>query len=110
VDKWDYFQNGSQDFFFLFFSFNFHLFFFKYETIVRSSAWSFGHSDPDPDPSSVLWRKHLNLDLQTETPRHFLGLWLNDGTKKWMPELLKRNAFMIEFSAPSDDGGLLCFG
>ena len=30
--------------------FNFHLF-FKYETIVRSRAWSFGH--PDPDPSSA---------------------------------------------------------
>ena len=28
--------------------FNFHFFFLKYETIVRSSTWSFGHSDPDP--------------------------------------------------------------
>ena len=24
------------------------LYFFRYETIVRSSAWCFGHSDPDP--------------------------------------------------------------
>ena len=29
-----------------------HLF-FEYETIVRSSAWSFGHSDPDPSSVSV---------------------------------------------------------
>ena len=28
--------------------FNLYLFFFKYETIVRSSTSSFGHSDPDP--------------------------------------------------------------
>ena len=24
------------------------IYFFEYETIVRSSAWSFGHSGPDP--------------------------------------------------------------
>ena len=29
------------------------VFFFEYETIVRSSARSFGHSDPNP--SSVVW-------------------------------------------------------
>ena len=29
------------------------IYFFKYDTIVKSSAWSFWHSDPDP-PSSVL--------------------------------------------------------
>ena len=46
VDKWDYFGNGSQDFFSLFSSLL--IYFFKYETIVRSSAWYFGHSDPDP--------------------------------------------------------------
>ena len=29
--------------------FNIEIFiFFKYETIVRSITWSFGHSDPDP--------------------------------------------------------------
>ena len=33
--------------------FSFSIFNFKYETTVRSSAWSYGHSDPDPDPSSV---------------------------------------------------------
>ena len=30
--------------------FSFSIFNFKYETTVRSSAWSYGHSDPDPDP------------------------------------------------------------
>ena len=40
-------KNGSQEFFFLFYIFIF-IYFFKYETIVRCSAWSFGHSDPDP--------------------------------------------------------------
>ena len=33
------------NFFFLFYIL---IYFFKYETIVRSSAWSVGHSDPDP--------------------------------------------------------------
>ena len=49
VDKWDHFQNGSQDFFFsfLFFLLVF-IYFFKYETIVRSIAWFFGHSDTNP--------------------------------------------------------------
>ena len=36
--------------FFLYFYFSIFINFLKYETIVRSSAWSFGHSDP----SSVL--------------------------------------------------------
>ena len=40
-------QNGSQDFFFLFYILIL-IDIFKYETIVRSSAWSFCHSDPDP--------------------------------------------------------------
>ena len=55
VEKWDYFRIGPQDFF-LFYILIF-IYFFKYETIVRSSASSFGHSDPDP--GSVLfnpWR------------------------------------------------------
>ena len=43
-------QNGSHDFFFLFYIF---IYSFKYETIVRSSAWSFGQLDPGP--SSVLY-------------------------------------------------------
>jgi hypothetical protein len=38
-------QNGSQDFFL----FSLLIYFFKYETIVRSIAWSFGNSDPDPN-------------------------------------------------------------
>ena len=40
-------QKGSQDFFSLLYS-NFHSFFLKCEAIVRSSPWSFGHSDLDP--------------------------------------------------------------
>ena len=43
-DKWDYFKNSPQDLF----SLLIFIYFFEYETIVRSSAWSFGHSDPDP--------------------------------------------------------------
>ena len=38
-------------YFFLFYIFIF-IYFFNYETIVRSGAWSFDHSDPDP--STVL--------------------------------------------------------
>ena len=30
------------------------IYFFKYETVVRSSAWSFGHSDPDPSSVFLL--------------------------------------------------------
>ena len=46
VIKWDYFQNDSQDFFFFYILI--FIYFSKYETIVKSSAWSFGHADPDP--------------------------------------------------------------
>jgi hypothetical protein len=35
-------------------------FFFKYETIFRSSGWSFGHSDPDP---SSVQREGISLHL-----------------------------------------------
>jgi hypothetical protein len=48
MDKWDYFQNRAQDLFFLFYILIL-IYFFEYETIVRSSAWSFGHSDPNPN-------------------------------------------------------------
>ena len=58
VDKWDYLQNGSQDFFF--FSRLIFSYFFKYETIVRSSAWSFSHSDSD---SSSVTKNQLPVDL-----------------------------------------------
>ena len=44
LDKWDYFQNDFQD---VFFFFILNLIYF-YETIVRGSSLSFGHSDPDP--------------------------------------------------------------
>ena len=47
VDKWDYFKNRPQERFFVFYIFIF-IYFLKYETIVRSRASSFGHSDPDP--------------------------------------------------------------
>ena len=50
MDKWDYFQNGSRDFFLFYILIFIH--FLKYETIVRSSAWAFCHSDPYP--SSVI--------------------------------------------------------
>ena len=33
------------------------IYFFEYETIVRSSPWSLGHSDPDP--SRVFWQSLL---------------------------------------------------
>ena len=58
---------------FLFFSFlyfNFHLF-FRYETVVRSSALSFG--DSDPDPSSVIlnqssfYRKYEKMQKEAFT-------------------------------------------
>ena len=39
---------------FFLFSLLIFIYFFKYETIVRSSAWFFGHSDPDP---SSVWYK-----------------------------------------------------
>ena len=32
----------------IFFLFSLLIYCFKYEVIVRSSAWSFGHTDPDP--------------------------------------------------------------
>ena len=47
VDKWDNFQNGWFNLFSLFYISTF-IYFFKYETIVRSSALSFGHSYSDP--------------------------------------------------------------
>ena len=40
-------QNSSKVFFFHFYILIL-IYFFEYETIVRSRAWSFGHSDPDP--------------------------------------------------------------
>ena len=40
----------------------FFLYFFEYETIVRSSAWSFGHLDPDP--SSALQCRHEQKEAE----------------------------------------------
>ena len=57
MDKWDYFQNRPQDFF----SFIF-IYFLKYETIIRRSAWSFGHSDSDSS-SVILLQKAFSLIL-----------------------------------------------
>ena len=39
-------KSPTGSFVFLFYMLIF-IYFFKYETIVRSSTWSFGHSDPD---------------------------------------------------------------
>ena len=61
MDKWDYFQYASKDFF----SLLIFIYFFKYETIVRSSAWSFGHSDPDPS-SVIYFGKAADLSLYQE--------------------------------------------
>ena len=41
-----------------FFLFYILIYFFEYETIVRSSAWSFGHSDPNPSSVSCWTNKH----------------------------------------------------
>ena len=46
MDKWDNFSVIFFSFFFLFTLI--FIYFFKYETIVRNSASSFGHSDPYP--------------------------------------------------------------
>ena len=65
VDKWDYiFQKPPTGSFFLFYILIF-IYFFKYETIVRSSAWSFGHSDPDPS-SVIYFGKAADLSLYQE--------------------------------------------
>ena len=54
-------QNGSQYFFFLFYTLIF-IYFFKYENIVRSSsASSFGHSDPDSSSVKSLFLSNLDL-------------------------------------------------
>ena len=76
-------QNSSKDFFPLLYLY----LFFLNETIVRSNAWSFGHSDPDP--SSVLslsrwsfpllidfgrqYSKFLDLTRQTEITVYFFN-------------------------------------
>ena len=53
------FQKPPTGSFFLFYILIF-TYSFKYETNVRSSAWSFGHSDPDP--SSVIVEKEFQKD------------------------------------------------
>ena len=57
VDKWDYFQNGSNDFSFLFSTLIF-IYFLKYETIVRSSVCSFYYSDPYPSSVKSNWKSY----------------------------------------------------
>ena len=56
------FQKPPTGSFFLFYILIF-ICLFIYETIVRSSAWSFGHSDPDP---SGVWTEHLSLRSQSK--------------------------------------------
>ena len=63
VDKWDYFQNGSQDFFFSFlFSLLILIYFFKYETIVSRNGLSLGYSERD---TSSVGRKSEPLFFYT---------------------------------------------
>ena len=53
----------------------FDLFFFKYETIVRSSAWSFGHSDPDPSSvkyESTFLRKVVVFCLKASSKNYIV--------------------------------------
>ena len=59
VDKWEYFQNRPQDFFF--FHISISMYFFTYETIVRSRAWSFGYSDSDPSNVDINLQKNMLL-------------------------------------------------
>ena len=71
VDKLDYFQNGPQHFLSLLYIY----IFFKYETIVRSSAWSFGHSDPDPSSvkyESTFLRKVVVLVLKVSSKNYIV--------------------------------------
>ena len=53
-------QKLPTEFSFLFYILIFN-YFFRYESIVRSSAWPFGHSDPDPSSVSVHGTFSLNL-------------------------------------------------
>ena len=63
-------QNSSQDFFFLLYNLIF-TYLFRYETIVRSSALSFGHSDPDPSSvTNASCVKNFNLAIKPS-----LKLW-----------------------------------
>ena len=39
------------------------IYFFKYETIVRSSAWSFGHSDSDPSMQTYVILETFVFDI-----------------------------------------------
>ena len=51
--------------------------FFKYETIVRSSAWSFGHSDPDPSSvNSVVFSKQFGWLKMCENSEFVTVMWL----------------------------------
>ena len=57
------FPKRLTEFFFLF-SLLIFTYFFKYETIVRSSAWSFGHSDPDRvAKTKLLCQSNVNRKL-----------------------------------------------
>ena len=73
------------------------IYFFKYETTVRSSASSFGHSDPDP--GSVLSYIHTLIRyffLSLET-----NLWckfnknLNATSKRWWPYYVRQALIMF---------------
>ena len=65
MDKWDYFKHRPQDFFFLFYTL-ISIYFFEYETIVRNSAWSFGHSDPNSSSVSRAIEKMIEVLIEAK--------------------------------------------
>ena len=60
----------------------YYYYYFEYETIDRSSAWSFGHSDPHPSSTCSMYDKPLlrliNSGLSIKyLPLLYLSLLLN---------------------------------
>ena len=76
-------------FFFLFYIF---IYFLKYETIFRSSTWSFGHSDPDP--SSVI----IILTFESHSCHLIISAWFSLGwNKKKLGEFFNWNFLNCDF-------------
>ena len=84
-------KNRPQHLFFSFISLIF-IYFVEYETIVRSSAWSFGHSDPDPSSVLCLGRK-TKIQIFTTSCRIFTIIQ----TSFW----IKDSFIMVQFLAKS---------
>ena len=87
VDKWDYFYFLSQIFFSISY-FTLIQFFFKYETIVRRSASSFGHSDPDPS-SALLWR--ITIVMQCKMRLKSMNENSTNCDSKWLVKIHLHN-------------------